>query len=272
MRNSIKNHVKRLRSDFNKTVSVEDMEKILNSPEILSFLSKKTKILSKRYLENCKFIADQHGTAGTNSQYVFVNLTRTNPYLEGETNLQKIMQIVLGMIVHECAHILYTDFQTMNRLSETFHRNEFPEELRPYSTGVIEDFLKKSSVDDNLKYSLVNELFFNLSNIFEDAFIEKQVILEYPGEPRRFLGAERRKHLQAASYLEETPEKKLKKNFTGNMLDFFLYFAKFRLILIKDRSNFSKTHHHFEEVFLKVKYDIVDCVNCANAKERIYKT
>ena len=201
MKNSISNQLKRLKKDFN--VSAQE---ILLSPEIRRFCQSKAKTLSRRYFNNIRvsLVKNCDAVAYTDNANVVINVGADNSYLNfKEYKITKLIKIVLGFLVHECAHILYTDFAAFNDAANDIKQGIIPKQFNNPKNEEIKKFLNQTEEISSISRNWTIKTLHILNNVIEDGHIERRIIEEYPGEPKRSILAVRNERFKETPKPEE---------------------------------------------------------------------
>ena len=195
-----------MREMTDKKVSPQE---ILLSNEITQFLKRKAKVISRRYFGNLriKLTAKDKNVAYTDNSNLVVNVGESNEFLDYEKlSLADNLKIVYGLVVHECAHMLYTDFSLLRKAMESLTKGTVPSFLPNDKNEDIKSFLNTPGKEKLVRNWLCS-VFGSLQNIIEDGHIERRIVIECPGEPKRMLAAMRRRQLEISQNLEEVFKK-----------------------------------------------------------------
>ncbi len=184
--------------------------------------------------------------AYTNGNTITVNISSEWIRMQ-ETRIAKYYLIV-GIILHECAHILYTDFELLEKSNDSLVKNVL------YPKINISDELTKV-LDANKGKKLIS-IYGSLSNCIEDGYIEKRVMQKIPGYGECL---HKVRKIQLASILKSSyeddkrsaSEKGLSVNKVSCLTYLVLTYAKFGV------DNTGGTEDDLTETFIKMK-SIID--------------
>ena len=118
---------------------------------------------------NLKFTSDPEITAFTEGRNITVSLA-SKLFSDMPAIYDQYVGII-GLIVHECGHVLFTDFSVWN---EMFFRFNKPSEFRWYqkpqhkNADTLENLIRTN--DKAAEY--ISQIYHDLTNIFEDQYIE----------------------------------------------------------------------------------------------------
>lgn len=118
-------------------------------------------------IDLCLF-SNKSQTASTDGQDIYVSINGV--LSEGvKTNEEKYLSHI-GLLFHECGHLLYTNFKDLNELKNSFRDLSFltPEELKKLPSGY--------------DWSTYSQEICDMTNIIEDMYIENCLKMEYAGQ------------------------------------------------------------------------------------------
>ena len=151
----------------------------------------------KRHIQ-IQIINEGNLIACTNGDTIIINLN--NDWIKKQPSRIDKYYIIVGEILHECGHILYTDFGLNLKSCDALeHDKLFP--IIDYSDTLSECF------DENLGRKLIG-LYNSLDNCIEDGHIEKRVMRYVPGYGE-CLHRVRKLHLTDDGMLTYEQEKKM---------------------------------------------------------------
>lgn len=172
-----------------------------------------------------KIVEDDSHIAYTDGKAVCISYD--NDISKGHSRKERHL-IYCGLNLHECGHILFTDFALMEKcLKELVDGNIYPvPNDNPYLQG-LRDFLY---TDGNASYIL--PLFKNLDNCIEDGFVDRAIMSLVPGYARslRYVRTVDNS-LENISYKEMVAKKYPKVNIFINMV---LFYARHGVLLYED--------------------------------------
>lgn len=129
------------------------------------------------------YMDEAGSTAMTDGNNVGVNIL--NPLMEYvHTRTEKFL-VLLGMLTHECGHLLFTDFTGWNKFFQKFEKEGKLDDV----IGVVKEepsfeaMMHRFSEEPGLiAYAL--PVLMNIENIFEDGYIENRLKRTFAGLPR----------------------------------------------------------------------------------------
>ncbi len=210
----------------------------------------------KRHIE-VQIINYGSSVACTNGDMITVNLN--NDWIKSQPTRLDKYYIIVGIILHECGHILYTDFKLMEKCFDALvHNRLFP--IIDYSETLAECF------DENMGRRFL-KVYQTLDNCVEDGHIEKRVIRHVPGYGECLLKA-RKLHLADEgiqtyeSLLQEAKETGSDIDRIGCVIKLVLIYAKFGVDNVGDVSD------DLTKLFYRMTSHIDAAVNTNNSAAR----
>ena len=141
--------------------------------------------------------------ACTDNNIIMLNLR--NDFIEkAESRLEKHM-IYVGIIMHECGHLLFTDFALSEKATAMYRKGIiFP--------SIEEKLVKKLSdaIKDETVYRRTTNIFHRFDNMIEDGHIEKRILKAIPGM-KNTLESVRKAHKEEFAEHIATADTKLSK-------------------------------------------------------------
>ncbi|WP_026658617.1 hypothetical protein [Butyrivibrio sp. AC2005] len=204
-----------------------------------------------------KIINEGSSVAYTNGDTITINLN--NGWIKKQASRLDKYYIIVGIILHECGHILYTDFKLMEKCFDALTNNRlFP--IIDYSETLSECF------DDNMGNRFLG-IYQALDNCVEDGHIEKRVIRYVPGYGECLMKV-RKLHLAQEGI--KTYEEQLKEaeeagkdiDRIGTIMSLVLIYAKFGVDNAGDMSD------DLTELFYGMTPHVDAAVNTNNATLR----
>ena len=125
-----------------------------------------------------KILADE--TKDAVSAYTNGESITVNAYCDAYKNTTTLTErhwCVLGRIVHEVGHLLWTNFSLAEKGKESIIRNHLLHPAPDANQDIIKDFLDKMPA----AALTVAQLWFNIVNCVEDGFIERLLVLKFAG-------------------------------------------------------------------------------------------
>lgn len=210
----------------------------------------------KRHIK-IQIINEGSSVAFTNGNMITVNLN--NDWIKNQPTRLDKYYIIVGIILHECGHILYTDFKLMEKCFEALEHNRlFP--IIDYSETLAECF------DENMGRRFL-KVYQTLDNCVEDGHIEKRVIRHVPGYGECLLKV-RKLHLADAGIktyerlLQEAEKTGSDIDRIGCVIKLVLIYAKFGVDNVGDVSD------DLTKLFYRMTSHIDAAVNTNNAASR----
>ena len=210
----------------------------------------------KRHIR-IQIINEGSSAAFTNGNMITVNLN--NDWIKNQPTRLDKYYIIVGIILHECGHILYTDFKLMEKCFDALEHNRlFP--IIDYSETLAECF------DENMGRRFL-KVYKTLDNCVEDGHIEKRVIRHVPGYGECLLKV-RKLHLADAGIktyerlLQEAEKTGSDIDRIGCVIKLVLIYAKFGVDNVGDVSD------DLTKLFYRMTSHIDAAVNTNNAASR----
>ena len=210
----------------------------------------------KRHIK-IQIINEGSSVAFTNGNMITVNLN--NDWIKNQPTRLDKYYIIVGIILHECGHILYTDFKLMEKCFEALEHNRlFP--IIDYSETLAECF------DESMGRRFL-KVYQTLDNCVEDGHIEKRVISHVPGYGECLLKV-RKLHLADAGIktyerlLQEAEKTGSDIDRIGCVIKLVLIYAKFGVDNVGDVSD------DLTKLFYRMTSHIDAAVNTNNAASR----
>ena len=210
----------------------------------------------KRHIK-IQIINEGSSAAFTNGNMITVNLN--NDWIKNQPTRLDKYYIIVGIILHECGHILYTDFKLMEKCFDALEHNRlFP--IIDYSEALAECF------DENMGRRFL-KVYQTLDNCVEDGHIEKRVIRHVPGYGECLLKV-RKLHLADAGIktyerlLQEAEKTGSDIDRIGCVIKLVLIYAKFGVDNVGDVSD------DLTKLFYRMTSHIDAAVNTNNAASR----
>ena len=233
---------------FTSKTMIEHFEKIIEG-------------VTKTYHKKLKIVVINEGNsvACTNGDTIMVNLN--NDWIKNAKSRVEKYYILVGLILHECGHVLYTDFKlsekSMNALiheDKLFPKIEISEALKEYFS--------------EHKGRIFAKVYGAIDNCVEDGHIERRVIKYVPGYGECLMKV-RKIHLSETisqtyeGFLKEEEEKCVESCRISIMVSLILTYAKFGIDNLGD-----VPEDDFTEAFNDIKDYIDTAVKTGNALKR----
>ena len=233
---------------FTSKTMIEHFEKIIEG-------------VTKTYHKKLKIIVINEGNsvACTNGDTIMVNLN--NDWIKNAKSRVEKYYILVGLILHECGHVLYTDF----KLSEK-SMNALIHEDKLFPKIDISEALKEYFSEH--KGGIFAKVYGAIDNCVEDGHIERRVIKYVPGYGECLMKV-RKIHLSETisqtyeGFLKEEEEKCVESCRISIMVSLILTYAKFGIDNLGD-----VPEDDFTEAFNDIKDYIDTAVKTGNALKR----
>ena len=151
-------------------------EELFLSPSMNNYVRTIIESVTGRYKDKVSFSPcwkDDEMTACTNGYTIFANAN--NSFAKGKNRVERF-SIYVAMLLHECGHILYTDFALCNDINK-----RYKEKKELYPEPECSEFVHLSSaLQTELGPTLLN-LRDMLDNCLEDGYVDKRVMSAVPG-------------------------------------------------------------------------------------------
>ena len=158
--------------------------------------------------------------AYTDGNVVTINLYCD--WIKNEPEVEKKHEIILGLLLHETGHLLFTDFVQDRRCSNALKEGRFV-------SGVNAPALLQKLAD--VCGSKLTQIYHNLANCIEDGYIEKRLLKRFAGYGEDLAlvrGIQRAEDLRFAQECAESRKKAgQKENKVNALLNLTLDYAKF---------------------------------------------
>lgn len=177
--NLIKNFREKVLS-LKEKVSDKDF---FSSAQCHAYLQNLAEAITKQYNHNMKLHlawGDPEGAIAyaTDRNELFLNVN--NPFFNDSDGRVNKLIILKGLILHECGHLLFTDFHLKNSAIKVFSDNRrlFPEpkceEYQKWMSDAVQ--FSDSELHDWI------QIWKHLENAIEDGFIESMILKKVPGD------------------------------------------------------------------------------------------
>ena len=120
--------------------------------------------------------------AATNHALIIVNAA--NPLITKEESRTDRYHVIVGLVVHELGHVLYTDYKESKRYFEDFMRYSwYPTSPKLTDRKYVDnakDFWDYAKAD-NENRDILMKVAKNIINIIEDGYVENRMLCNFPG-------------------------------------------------------------------------------------------
>lgn len=148
-----------------------------------AYLQNLAEAITKQYSHNIKMHLTWGEPEGviayaTDRNELFLNIN--NPFFNDSDGRVNKLIILKGLILHECGHLLFTDFHLMNSAIKVFSDNRrlFPEPKCEEYKNWMADAVQFS---DSELHDWI-QIWKHLENAIEDGFIESMILKKVPGD------------------------------------------------------------------------------------------
>ena len=182
MKNSIA--FKKLRSIFRN----KKQDEVFSSKSFANAFSSLARMVSNRYSLknpiNVKLVIDNEGSiAYTDNKDIVINLN--NSITSMVNTLEEKYLTFLGMLGHECGHLLFTDFNIIKKIREDFMNKslyiEAPEFSDKYLKDNFDKIISKVFSENDSSIDLFVNIFHQVQNILEDKYVNERIKHIFPG-------------------------------------------------------------------------------------------
>lgn len=244
-------------------------KEILLSPEFHNYLTNyiESLLFRIRRKPNLKIEYDtKEGAtiAYTDNELIFLNAgNRISSFYE---SIDSQLLALLGIVTHECCHILYLDFEgektVLTALKDGSLTGEF--EIEDDISAEIIDFVK-----DTRFYKLFQQIYHELSNIFSDVHDEGKGSQEFGGIVEKSLlysaEAMRMKSSPLDKLIERYKEEPLPQLGLQLMYSCILHYARYRELIINDEEAVKK-----EEFYQKIT-ELMPVIELGRSTDDLYE-
>ena len=166
-------------------------EQIFASPQYAAYLTDIAEGITKRYRRSSK--VKTYWDTSPDAQIAFTdNRTITlnaGNYLTRSFPTRSLMaDSLLGIIGHECGHILYSDFTMLGTYQQTLSSGRFypniPEDISSKQEQNLKEILECFADKDEAVIQAVSHITHALVNVMEDVYIEGRMCDAFPGSIR----------------------------------------------------------------------------------------
>ena len=163
-------------------------EQIFASSRYAAYLTDIAEGITGRYKRNSKVhvywdIAPHADVAHTDNRIISLN---SGNYLTRSFPTRSLMaDSLLGIVGHECGHILFSDFTMLETYHQALTGGRFypcePEELTSAQERSLRDILQAFEDEDEAVIAAISDIAHTLVNVMEDVYIEGRMCDAYPG-------------------------------------------------------------------------------------------
>lgn len=181
MKNSIS--YKKLRSIFRN----KKQDEIFCSQSFSNALNSLANMVSNRYnlKTPIRLILKKKGTdhiAYTDNREIVIFLQ--NPITKMVNSLEDKYLTFLGMLGHECGHLLYTNFNILKKVDEGFKKHTFYVSKPKFQNKQLENNFNKifnKIFSDDVFINGFSSIFHEIQNILEDKYVNERIKKTFPG-------------------------------------------------------------------------------------------
>lgn len=163
-------------------------KQIFASPQYAAYLTDIAEGTTKRYKRNSRVITYWDDSPNADIACTDNRIIRLNcgNYLTESFPTRKLKAAsLLGIVGHECGHILYSDFTMLQTYHQSLSGGRFypeePEELSLKQERSLQEIKKAMDDEDQAVISAVTNIAHSLVNIMEDVYIEARMCSSFPG-------------------------------------------------------------------------------------------
>ena len=173
-----------IRNEKNKLTD----EQVFSSARYAAYLTDIAEGITKRYRRSSQVatfwdISENAPFADTNNRIIRINCGNHLSMSFPTRSLKA--DSLLGIVGHECGHILFSDFTMLDTFHQAVQDGRFyphePEDLSELQQDSLEEILNAFSDNDKAVNQAVTSVCHTLVNIMEDVYIEAKMCSAFPG-------------------------------------------------------------------------------------------
>lgn len=203
------------------------------------------------------YFGQEEETAGTDGNQILVNIN--NRHIKDLPKKEKHSAII-ATVLHECAHILFTDFKLHHAVTEKLMKENY---LYPQPEKSDElDRFNQWIISNNAGKDII-PLYHSLDNCIEDGYVDNRIIQYIPGYGKNRVWFKKIQASDIPSY--EDMKKNKDMDSITIFLNMVLSYAKYGLI------QYDKTISENDEliqIFFRVKLIIDEAITITNSVDR----
>lgn len=173
--------------DFRKKVLDEkgkiDERTFLTSKGCADYLQNMAEAITRKYDSSINIMLDwkKNGAVAWTNSRSELYLNPCNKYVERQADMAMKLVMLKALVLHECGHMLFTNFHTINANKKVFidNRKLFPS---PDNSAAYNEWLTDAVVMKDLELKEWFKIWHKIQNIVEDGFIEGQILKMVPGD------------------------------------------------------------------------------------------
>ncbi|HJC23231.1 MAG TPA: nitric oxide reductase activation protein NorD [Candidatus Eisenbergiella merdavium] len=163
-------------------------EQIFASARFAAYLTDIAEGITKRYRRSSRVVtfwdtSERAPIGKTNNRIISLNCGNRLSMSFPTRSLKA--DSLLGIIGHECGHILFSDFSMLNTFQQAIRDGRFyphePTELSELQQNSLDEILSAFAPKDEAVCYAVSSVSHSLVNIMEDVFIESKMCSAFPG-------------------------------------------------------------------------------------------
>lgn len=164
--------IKKAISDLKRNI---DDKALFCSPSFHDFIQTIVNTVTEKYKDRIKvhlIWQEENGTtAYTDGYNITVNMN-TDAFCKGKNRYERCKNTV-AMVLHECGHILFTDFQIANKIDNAFRINQ--KLLYLPDTVECQQMMNELNNDEEL-FKNIMKIRSELDNCLEDGYVDKKIV------------------------------------------------------------------------------------------------
>ena len=163
-------------------------EQLFGSPQFAAYLTDIAEGATKRYRRSSKVstywdTSESADIAHTDNRIIRLN---AGNFLTGSFPTKSLKaDSLIGIVAHECGHILYSDFTMLATYQQALSAGRFypatPEELTARQEKSLQEILESVEDKDAAVITAVSHISHALVNLMEDVYIEGRMCDAFPG-------------------------------------------------------------------------------------------
>ena len=163
-------------------------EQLFGSPQFAAYLTDIAEGATKRYRRSSKVstywdTSESAEIAHTDNRIIRLN---AGNFLTGSFPTKSLKaDSLIGIVAHECGHILYSDFTMLATYQQALSAGRFypatPEELTARQEKSLQEILESVEDKDAAVITAISHISHALVNLMEDVYIEGRMCDAFPG-------------------------------------------------------------------------------------------
>lgn len=163
-------------------------EQLFSSSQFAAYLTDIAEGITRRYRKTCKVSTYWDTSADADIALTdnrIIKLNAGNHLTESMPTRSLKTDSLIGIVGHECGHMLYSDFTMLATYEQALTGGRFyphiPENLSPEQEENLQDILQYLNDNDNAVITAISRITHSLVNVMEDVYIEGRMCDAFPG-------------------------------------------------------------------------------------------